>query len=154
MGEIRTVTTLRRKRDEVRKSVRLYEKRLDQARADLAHLSAAISIFESKGGDVTLPAYADIQRLFRYGEVIKLVTAALASGPMTTKELAIYVAKAKGLDANDGVMRRAMARHIIHSLRIRSKQGLLQIDGKRKGTIIWRLPTCNPQNRSTLPPES
>ena len=59
MAEIRTVTTLRRKRDEVRRAVRLYEKRLDQARADLAHLSAAISIFESRNGDITLPAYAD-----------------------------------------------------------------------------------------------
>lgn len=140
MGEIRTVTTLRRKRDEVRRSIKLYEKRLDQARADLAHLSAAIAIFESKSGDITLPAYADIQRLFRYGEAFKLCTAALASGPMTTKELAVYVAKAKGLNGTDAVMRRTMARHLIHSLRLRAKQGQLAIDGKRKGTIVWRLP--------------
>jgi hypothetical protein len=141
MGEIRTVTTLRRKRDEVRRAVKLYEKRLDQARADLAHLSAAIAIFESQTGDITLPAYADIQRLFRYGEAFKLCSAALqANGPMTTKELAVYVAKAKGLDASDAIMRRTMARHLIHSLRLRAKQGQLVIDGKRKGTIIWRLP--------------
>ena|SRR5665213_1286296 len=71
MVEIRTVTTLRSKRDEIRRSIKLYEKRLNQARADLAHLWAAISIFESKSGDITLPAYADIQRLFRYGEAFK-----------------------------------------------------------------------------------
>ena len=119
----------------------------DQARAVLAHLWAAIWIFESKSGDMTLPAYADIQRLFRYGEAFKLCTAALASGPMTTKELAVYVAKAKGLDAKDAVMRRAMARHLIHSLRLRAKQGQLVIDGKRKETVIWG---CHPRPYCSL----
>jgi hypothetical protein len=43
MAEIRTVTTLRRKRDEISASIRLYEKKLEQARADLAHVTAANS---------------------------------------------------------------------------------------------------------------
>ena len=79
MAEIRTVTTLRRKRDEVRKAVRKYERCLDQARADLTHLIAAIAIFEAKGGDESLPAYADLHRLFRYGEAFKLCQQALCS---------------------------------------------------------------------------
>ena len=41
MAEIRTVTTLRRKRDEIAASVRLYERQLEQATADLAHVLAA-----------------------------------------------------------------------------------------------------------------
>jgi hypothetical protein len=41
MAEIRTVTTLRRKRDEIAASVRLYERQLEQAKADLAHVLAA-----------------------------------------------------------------------------------------------------------------
>jgi hypothetical protein len=41
MGEIRSVTTLRRKRDEIAASVRLYERQLAQAEADLAHVLAA-----------------------------------------------------------------------------------------------------------------
>jgi hypothetical protein len=57
MAEIRTITTLRRKRDEVRK----YERCLDQARADLTHLIAAIAIFEAKGGDESLPSYSDLR---------------------------------------------------------------------------------------------
>ncbi len=36
MAEIRTVTTLRFKRDEIIHSIRLYERQLEQARADLA----------------------------------------------------------------------------------------------------------------------
>ncbi len=49
MGEIRTVTTLRRKRKEIADSIRLYERQLEQARADLAHVTAAIRIFEASG---------------------------------------------------------------------------------------------------------
>lgn len=46
MAEIRTVTTLRRKREEIRRIIIAYEEKLDRAKADLAHVSAAIAIFE------------------------------------------------------------------------------------------------------------
>jgi hypothetical protein len=140
MAEIRTVTTLRRKRDEIRRSIRDYERKLDQAKSDLAALAAAIHIFEAKGGDTELPAYADIQRLFRYAEGIKLARAALADGPKTTREIASYIAKAKGLDARDAIMRKVICRKIIHQLRRQALQGNLVIDGKRQAALIWRLP--------------
>jgi hypothetical protein len=41
MSEIRTITTLRRRRDEISASIRMYEKRIAQARSDLAHVTAA-----------------------------------------------------------------------------------------------------------------
>lgn len=140
MAEIRTVTTLRRKREEIKRAVRNYERRLDQARADLAHLTAAIAIFEAKSGDPALPAYSDLHRLFRYGEGWKLCSEALASGPKTTRELAAHVARAKGLDAGDAVMRKVLCSKIIHQLRRQHQQGKLLIDGKRQAAIIWRLP--------------
>ena len=141
MAEIRTVTTLRKKRDQIRRTIREYEKKLDQARADLAHIAAAISIFEAKGQNTELPAYADIQRLFRYGEGFKLCQQVLASGPKTTRELAVHIAKAKGLDYRDAVMGKVICRKIIHQLRRQHRQGRLLIDGKRQAAIIWRLPT-------------
>jgi hypothetical protein len=49
MAEIRTVATLIAKRDEIVHSIRLYERQLEQARADLAHITAAISLFETSG---------------------------------------------------------------------------------------------------------
>ncbi|HEY3658038.1 MAG TPA: hypothetical protein VGL34_23935 [Steroidobacteraceae bacterium] len=49
MTEIRTVTTLRSKRDEIAGVVEKYERLLGQARADLAYIEAAISIFEASG---------------------------------------------------------------------------------------------------------
>jgi len=48
MAEIRTATTLHKKRDEIRRAIRDYECKLDRARADLAHIAAAIAIY---GGD-------------------------------------------------------------------------------------------------------
>jgi hypothetical protein len=38
MPEIRTVTTLKRKRDEISTSIRMSEKKIAQARADMAHV--------------------------------------------------------------------------------------------------------------------
>jgi hypothetical protein len=38
MPEIRTVTTLKRKRAEIAASIKLYEKQLAQARSDLPHI--------------------------------------------------------------------------------------------------------------------
>src|ERR1700710_1592837 len=98
MAEIRTVTTLRSKRAEILASITLYEKRLAQARADLAHVTACISIFEASGDGEELSSYVDIHRVFARGEMMALCKEALASGPKTTKELALAVMAAKGLD--------------------------------------------------------
>lgn len=59
MPEIRTVTTLRRKRDEISASIRLYEKTLEQARADLAHITAAIRIFAVTDRPQDVSRYVD-----------------------------------------------------------------------------------------------
>ena len=141
MAEIRTVTTLRRKRDEIRRTIRDYEKRLYQAQADLAHIAAAIAIFEGhKGQNTELPAYADMKRLFRYGEGVKMAREALASGPKTTRELAAYIIQAKGLDSRDHVLCKVVCRRIIHSLRRQHQLGKLLVVGKKQAAIIWQIP--------------
>ncbi len=82
MAEIRTVTTLRRKRDEIISVIRLYERQLEQARADLAHVSAAMRIFDA-GEDVK--PYVDIHHMFKRTEKIVLCREALADGRVSTK---------------------------------------------------------------------
>jgi hypothetical protein len=89
MGEIRTVTTLVKKRDEIRASIRMYEKRIAQARSDLAHVSAVMRLFEASGKPQDLARYVDSYRLFARGEPWAICAAALASGPLSTKELAL-----------------------------------------------------------------
>ncbi|HZT24614.1 MAG TPA: hypothetical protein VFA57_02810, partial [Pseudolabrys sp.] len=136
MGEIRTVTTLRKKRDQIRQAIRDYEKKLDQARADLAHIAAAIAIFEGhKGQNTELPAYSDMKRLFRYGEGFRLCQEALQSGPKTTRELAAHIIHAKGLDSRDHVLGKVVCRHIIHQLRRQAQQGRLLIAGKKQAAL-------------------
>ena len=84
MGEIRTVTTLRTKRDSIAAAIENYEKRLSQARADLAHVSAVIALFEASGETETMAPYVDTHRLFRRGEAMMLCKEAMAAnGPMT-----------------------------------------------------------------------
>ena len=62
MGEVRTVTTLRTKREEIQASIKLYEERIKQARADLAHVTACIKIFVASGDAQEMPKYVDVHR--------------------------------------------------------------------------------------------
>lgn len=140
MAEIRTVTTLRSKRDEISASIRLYERQLAQARADLAHVTAAIRIFEASGDTGDMARYVDTHRLFKRGEPVTLCKQALAKGPMTTRELALHVMKAKGLDTGDKVMAKGIGSTLIHALRMQAQRGKLVRDGKRVGVIVWQLP--------------
>jgi hypothetical protein len=61
MPEIRTVTTLKRKPDLIAASIKLYEKQLAQARADLAHVDATIRIFAASGRPPDIARYVDIR---------------------------------------------------------------------------------------------
>jgi hypothetical protein len=139
MAEIRTVTTLRSKRVEIVHSIRLYERQLEQARADLAHITAAIRLFEASGNAKDMPRYVDVHRLFKRGETWALCQQALADGPKTTRELARHCMAAKGLDTGDKVLARSVAHQLVHMLRMRAQRGLLVLDGKRHGVSVWRL---------------
>ncbi len=140
MAEIRTVTTLRSKRDEIAKDIERYEKLLGQARADLAHIEAAISIFEASGDPKGFPAYVDVHHLFKRGEQTRLFFAALADGPLTTRQLALYIMQAKGLDQNDKVLAKSIGSRIIHALGMLKRQGRLLAKGRIKAAMVWELP--------------
>jgi hypothetical protein len=140
MPEIRTVTTLRSKKAEIVASIAQYEKRLAQARADLSHVNACIALFDASGEPSAVQPYVDTHRLFARGELMHLCKEALASGPKTTKELALHAMAAKGLDTGDKVLAHAMASRMIHALRQQWRRGLLTGEGKVKGARLWRLP--------------
>jgi hypothetical protein len=58
---------------------------LEQARSDLAHVNAVISI-EASGDRDTTTAYSDIHRLCGRGELVTICKAALAEhGPMNAR---------------------------------------------------------------------
>jgi hypothetical protein len=103
MAEIRTVTTLRSKRAEIIAAIANYEKKLAQARADLAHITAAIAIFEASGDRGDIPPYVDINRCLKRGEAMAICKEALAAhGPLNTRQLALKIMAAKRLDTGEG----------------------------------------------------
>jgi DNA-binding CsgD family transcriptional regulator len=62
MAEIRTVTTLKSKRDDIARSIAAYEKKLNQARATLAYINDAIRIFErGEEGAFVAPTLTSIE---------------------------------------------------------------------------------------------
>ena len=138
MTEIRTVTTLRHKRDSIIRSIADYEKRLAQARADLSHINAAIAIFSASGEHETFKPYTDIHRVFKRGEMMVTCKSALATGPKNTRQLALHVMAAKGLDTGDKVLAKAVAGRLIHSLRMQCARGLIDGSVKVKGVRVWR----------------
>jgi hypothetical protein len=140
MADSRTAETLRNKRDEIAQSIDDYEARLAQAKADLAHIDAAIAIFATSDGAKPVRPYVDIRRLFKRGEMAAISREALKDGPRNTRELAQAVMAAKGLNAGDRVMAKAISYRLIHTLRIAARTGKIVGIGKHKAARIWRLP--------------
>lgn len=139
MAEIRTVTTLRAKAQEIVASINAYERRLDQARADLAHVAAIIRLFEASGEPADMPRYVNLHRLFRRQEKTKLCLDALADGAdLSTREIAFYVIRAKSFDEADGALVIVLVKKLVHTLRHLEASGRIATVGKRKGICVWR----------------
>lgn len=129
--EIRTVTTLRRKSDEIKRAIATHEKRLAQARADLASVEATIAIFEAAGA---------VQRLFRRGEAIAICKAALRQGPLKTRQLVLHIMEARGMDTADTALAKTIASRLINALGQQRRRGVIIGIGKAKTARLWRLP--------------
>lgn len=141
MAEIRTVTTLIYKRDEIERSIVAYEAALAQARADLAGLNATIAHFQRTDDKSEVTPYFDLHRLFKRGEMFVIAKAAMeAEGELTTIELAQRIIDAKGFDTGNHVLRKAVAFRLVHALRLALRAGKLADAGKRKGVRVWKLP--------------
>lgn len=140
MADPQVLTTLRRKRSEVEGFIAKLERQIDTAKRDLSAINATIRIFEVNGEPSEFPAYVEIHRLFKRGEMTAICKAALAQeGPLDTRELALRVIRAKGLDEGDKALRQTIALRIVQALRLLHKRGGILDDGKRKGARLWRL---------------
>lgn len=140
MSESSAVQILRNKRDEIAAAIANYEKRLAQARSDLAHVNAAITIFEASGERADLPPYVDVHRILARGEAMRLCKEALAEGALNTRQLALAVMKAKGMDTTDRVLAKSVAARLIHALRQQWRRGLIERKAIERGVCIWALP--------------
>lgn len=150
--EIRTVTTLQYKRDQIEAAIRNYERKLEQARADLVAVAAAIRVFENSGKTLEINGYADLHRLFRRRESTKMAFEALKQfGPLTTMQLARIIAARKGLDTRDAVLIKSIALRLVHALAVLCKQGRIADGGRVKNHRIWALPVQPDQSDHSNP---
>ena len=138
MADPQVVTTLRRKRDEIESAIVTYRAKIQDAERDLCAVTATLRLFELNGEPQQFPAYADIGRLWKRGEIVTVCRDALArEGPLDTRELALRVIRAKGLDESDGVLRKTIAFRIVQALSIAAKRGKIASPGKRSGVRLW-----------------
>ena len=71
MGELIGILALRRKRDRIEASIAAYERKIKEAHADLAHVTASLPLFELSGEPSEFPAYIDLNRVLRRSETTK-----------------------------------------------------------------------------------
>ena len=132
MAEPQVIATLQEKRNHIEQSLKAYDAKAEQCRRDLAHVDATLALFvaDREGDPAVVRAYCDTSRLFRRSELSGLCKAALAPhGPQDTRDLAQCVAEAKGLDAADPVLRKALAYRIVQALTLQWKRGGLGSEG-------------------------
>ena len=144
MAESSTVTTLRAKRDQIEGLIAHFEDRLKEARTDLAHVNATLRLFEMDGeAQENARAYMNLNRVFPRGELRKLCVEALEAtqAPMSTREIAAYVIKAKGWDEDDRALRTSVTFRIVNTLRVPRRRERIERVEKRKGVVVWGLST-------------
>lgn len=136
------VNTLTTKRNEIEAHIAELRRRLALAERDLSSVTAVLALYElSPTSQTRFPAYAHLNRLFAYGEMFGLCKAAIeaAGKPLTTREIALAVIRAKGWDEKDMMLRRAVAYRLIQSLTRALSQGRIADAGKRKNVRVWSL---------------
>jgi len=134
------INTLRTKASEIEGHIAKLEKSLTEARIALAHVNASIRLFEAPEGPTEFPVLYNINRLFKPREVGQLCFEALKEGPKDTRELALYVVRAKGFDENDKYLRSSVAYRIVQALRMQEKRrGPIERAGKEGNAVVWKL---------------
>jgi hypothetical protein len=139
MGEPHILTTLRRKRAEIEAVIAAHEAKIEAAKVDLAALDKTLRLFEP-GGARQVSAYFELGRLWTRGEIVAVCRDALErEGALDSRQLAVRVAAAKGLDDQDGVFLQSLTRRVARALSNAMKRGVVRDAGKRKDARIWQL---------------
>ena len=121
MSEPIAVLALRRKRDQIAATIAHYERLTREAEHDLAHVNAALRLFEVTGeASSDLPPYVDLNRLLKRGETTKICMDALATeGRSIPASLRSVSSGRRSLTEADKVLAQSIALRVVQTLRIR-----------------------------------
>jgi hypothetical protein len=147
MGDVpQVINTLRGKAAALERLIGKLEADLAQVRADLSHVNATIRLFEAPQSGEAFPTHMNLDRLFRRRELANLCKTALGGGPLSTRELALAVIRAKGFDEDDRHLRTTIAYRIVQALRMQEKRaGDVQRQGKSGNVIVWKVRASGPK---------
>lgn len=138
MTKPRTIESLEVKRGQIAEAVAAYKAKLAQAETDLAHITAAIAIFEASGDRKAATAYANYTRIWKPRELAGLCLGFLESeGPLSTRELAARAIKASDMDTRDEVLAKIVANKIVYIMRAQEKRRVICRAGIRDGASVW-----------------
>ena len=136
----RTIESLQVKKAEIEWAVEAYGRKYRQAQTDLAHITAALALFEASGDRKATTAYANFARIWKPRELQGLCMGFLESeGPLSTHELAARAIKASGMDTLDEVLAKVVANKIVYIMRTQEKRRAIGRAGIKDGACIWAL---------------
>src|ERR1700680_47179 len=127
MTEKHVVSALRLKRAEISGHIHDLEKRIARQRANLANLDATIKLFSPGTNPDDIPPKLAYRRTryFARNALSQLTQDALwiASGPLTSAEIAAAVMQAKGMPSGDVAFKEIVAARALTVLRRLTKRG-------------------------------
>jgi hypothetical protein len=140
MAELHVVSALRNKRAELAGVVGQLEQQLTRQRTNLAHLDATMRLFDPEIRPQEIRAKRQRARSawFRQGECLRRMHDELrtTAQPLTTRDLAERLMRAKAVPASDERSRELIQRTVLGSLN-RAKETIARVEVA--GVVSWRL---------------
>ena len=144
MADPHVISALREKRALVAGLIEKLERKLEQHRADLTHIDGVLRLFQPEHDPASIKpkrTYARRTRYFARNELSRLCMDALRvadGGLITTDAIAGRIIEAKGFNAADTVLRKAINEQALALLRSFRKRGTVEQIGLGRGPR-WKL---------------
>ena len=144
MADPHVISALREKRALVAGLIEKLERKLEQHRADLTHIDGVLRLFQpdrDPGEIKPKRTYVRRTRYFARNELSRLCMDALRAADgalLTTDEIAGRIIEAKGFDAADAALRKAIGDQALAILRSFRKRGTIEQIGLGRG-VRWKL---------------
>jgi len=97
----------------------------------LAHVNGTTLMVEASGKRGQDPLYVTTLCLFCSGKLVTNKRTLANQGPMTTRELAVYIIREEGLDEGDKVLRQSITSRLVQAMRLQWKRGKVDSPEKR-----------------------